>query len=481
MNHPMYPGCGTRGRWRANLVPAIFVAACGICLSFAVSTAGAGETDPSTSGQVSSPAVPDFISARPLIPDVLLDQKKVGFYWIGFPIIGYDPNTLFTAGGSVSLFENGPKDSPFFRYNAYVSKTTIAAAYSSGGASTVRFSYDAPNFRGTPWHLNIQAAYVKNDFLNYFGTGQSSLQPLNFPGSNLTYRSYDAYTSALNEIHNGQTYAYYDKFRQESYLASLNVQYDTFGGILRPFAGLQIAYYNIGDYSGASYQSGINQTTRLRSDFNAGRIVGFDGGWNNAVKLGLTYDTRDFAPNPSRGVLAQVIGLGSLRAFGSASTYGQVKVEARGYYSPFPQPTRFVLAGRIGYLGATSNTPFYILPLAPGVDSTSTWLGGFDSLRGFQNNRFIGNNVIVANASARWWFAQTTLWNQNLAFGTSAFVDSGTVLGGNSPTVQGGIDRYKVAGGVGFLLSWNVSTVVSFDLGKSREGTLFYMGLGFPY
>ena len=250
---------------------------------------------------------------------------------------------------------------------------------------------------------------------------------------------------------------------------------------MRPFVGVQISYYNIGDYTGASYQSGINQTTRLRTDYNAGLLKGFDGGWNNAVKLGLTYDTRDFAPNPSAGVFAQAIGLASLRAFGSATTYGQLKLDLRGYYSPFPKPTRFVLAGRIGYLGSTSNTPFYILPLAPGVDTTATWLGGFDSLRGFQNNRFIGNNVIVANAAARWWFAQTTVWNQNLAFGTSAFVDSGTVFGRGTATVSGGSNSYKVAGGVGFLLSWNVSTVVSFDLGKSREGTLFYMGLGVPY
>ena len=112
------------------------------------------------------------------------------------------------------------------------------------------------------------------------------------------------------------------------------------------------------------------------------------------------------------------------------------------------------------------------------MDTTSEWLCGVDSLRGFQNNRFVGNNVAVANAEVRWFFAKSTLWNQNLAYGSTAFVDSGSVFDSVGDT---SFKHWKVSGGIGFLLSWNVSTVVSFDLGKSGEGNLFYMGLGFPY
>ena len=48
--------------------------------------------------------VPEFISARKEIPPELLDQKKEGNYWIGFPIIGYDPDTLLNIGATVNLF-----------------------------------------------------------------------------------------------------------------------------------------------------------------------------------------------------------------------------------------------------------------------------------------------------------------------------------------------------------------------------------------
>ena len=112
------------------------------------------------------------------------------------------------------------------------------------------------------------------------------------------------------------------------------------------------------------------------------------------------------------------------------------------------------------------------------MDSSRTRLGGFDSLRGFQTNRFVGNNVAVASAEVRWFFAKSTVWNQNLAYGATAFVDAGSVFDTIGDT---SFKHSRSLGGVGFLLSWDVSTVVSFDLGKSGEGNLFYMALGFPF
>ena len=302
--------------------------------------------------------------------------------------------------------------------------------------------------------------------------GESTLAPLSFPGSDQTYSKYEDFLDAINQVHDGQTYRSYDNYRQQQVFADFSVERDTLGGILRPMAGVQVAYYDIGDYSGETHDGAVIQTTHLRSDYNAGRIKGFNGGWDNSVRLGLTYDTRDFAPNPSNGLFLQAIGRASLKAFGSSENYGQFKLEARGFYSPFPG-TRLVLAGRLGYLAQTSNTPFYILSQAPEVDTTSEWLGGFDSLRGFLNNRFVGNNVAVASASARWFFAKSTLWNQNLAYGATAFVDSGSVFNSVGDT---SFKNWKVSGGVGFLLSWNVSTVVSFDLGSQRRKQAFLYG-----
>jgi len=446
-------------------------------LSLVASGATAGDAGSSLTNEPNRPGVPDFISARQEIPADLFNQKREGTYWIGFPIIGYDPDTRLNIGGTIQVFENGPKDSPFFRYNAYERKTGIAAAYATGGAAQVRLSFDALNLNGSPWHIHGNARYVQNDFDNYFGVGPASLAPLSFPGSDQTFNRYRDFLDAINQIRDGKTYRFYDNYKQQQIFADFSIERDTLGGVLRPMAGVQVAYYDIGDYSGQTHDGAVVQTTHLRSDYNAGRITGFNGGWDNSIRLGLTYDTRDFAPNPSNGLFVQAMGRTALKAIGSSEDYAQFKLEARGFYSPFPG-TRLVLAGRLGYLAQTSNTPFYILSQAPEVDTTSTWLGGFDSLRGFQNNRFVGNNVAAASGAVRWFFAKSTLWNQNLAYGATAFVDSGSVFNSVGDT---SFKNWKVSGGVGFLLSWNVSTVVNFDFGASGEGKLFYMGLGFPY
>lgn len=422
--------------------------------------------------------VPKFMQARKQIPEDLLERKKEGKYWLGFPIIGYDPDTLLTIGATVNWFDDGPRDSPFFRYNSYDRKTSLAAAYATGGMSTIRFNFDAPNFNGTPFHINTGVTYLKNDYVNYFGVGERTLAPLSYPGSTRTYGSYESYLDALAQIDDGKTYTYYDTYQQQQIVANFDLQRDMLGGVLRPVAGIQIAYYDIGDYTGDTYDGAKIQSTHLRDDQDAGRITGFNGGWDNALKLGVTYDTRDFAPNPSNGVFLQAIGRMSLKALGSIENYGQLKLEGRGYYSPFPETTRLVLAGRVGYLAQTSNTPFFVLSQAPNADSSSSWLGGFDSLRGYQDNRFVGENVAVASAAARWFFAESTLWNQNLGFGVTTFVDSGSVFDSIGAT---SFRDWKVSGGVGFLLTWNVSTVVSFDLGVSEEGSNFYMGLGMPF
>ena len=224
----------------------------------------------------------------------------------------------------------------------------------------MRFTLDAPNVNDSPWHIYASAQYVKNDFSNYFGVGESTLAPLSFPGSDQTFSNYNDFLNAINQVHDGKTFRFYDAYRQQQVFADFSVERDTLGGILKPMAGLRVAYYDIGDYTGETHDGAIIQTTHLRADQDAGRITGFNGGWDNSVRLGLTYDTRDFAPNPSNGLFLQALARGSLKAVGSLENYGQFKLEARGFYSPFPR-TRLVLAGRVGYLAQTSNTPFYIL------------------------------------------------------------------------------------------------------------------------
>lgn len=51
--------------------------------------------------------------------------------------------------------------------------------------------------------------------------------------------------------------------------------------------------------------------TKLKADNETGEIHGFRGGWDNSVRLGLAYDTRDLEPNPRSGMFHDLLFVGS--------------------------------------------------------------------------------------------------------------------------------------------------------------------------
>src|SRR4029453_18460690 len=104
----------------------------------------------------------------------------------------------------------------------------------------------------------------------------------------------------------------------------VTVERDYWGGWLRPQIGLQITHVNVGDYTGDRIDSAVMQPTRLLTDNQAGRVIGFDGGWDNALKIGLAFDTRDFEPDPASGVMLQAVGRVSSQVLGSAFDYQQI-------------------------------------------------------------------------------------------------------------------------------------------------------------
>lgn len=430
--------------------------------------------DPKASDEPEIPE-PDFIRRKAPMPELMLEDKREGNYWLAFPAIGYNPDTLYTVGASVRWFKNGPKDGPFFRYTPYLESYRTVVTYSTGGAGKLLFEYDAKNIRDSPWHIRATVDLSLDNFAEYFGDGEQTLGALRFPGSPKSFGNLDDYLDALEEVTDGQTYARFVNFKQKRGLLNLAIERDTFGGLIRPFAGLQVAYYDIGDYTGETYNGGVIQPTRLRSDYESGRALGFHGGWDNALLVGLTYDTLDFQPNPTRGIFIQGVGRLSLQAIGSRYNYAQFKLEGRVYQPLWFERTGLVLAGRLAYVAQTGDIPFYAMPNIPGIDSNVRGLGGFQTLRGYAQNRFVAENAAIASTELRWTFGELTLWKQNLRLGTAAFLDSGSVFDSIGSTTT---RNWKSTYGAGFRLAWNVSTVVSFDYGISSEGHAFYVELG---
>ena len=263
---------------------------------------------------------PGFLANRAPLPDLLLKDKREGRYFTGFPAFGWNPETGVTYGAAVQWFDNGPADSPFFRYTPYRQRIAVAATDSTGGSTSVIIGYDRPYVADSPWRIRAAGVFDRNRFENYFGIGASTLGPLTFPGSSKQYDNWDEYEDALDQNVGGQTWARYNDYRKTEVGGLVTVERDFWGGWLRPQLGLQITHVDVRDYTGDTIDGAVMQPTRLFTDNQAGKIIGFRGGWDNALKIGLTFDTRDFEPDPASGVMLQAVGACRAKCWDRRST-----------------------------------------------------------------------------------------------------------------------------------------------------------------
>jgi outer membrane protein assembly factor BamA len=435
-----------------------------------------------TNGMVNAstePSPPPMLAARNPIPDLLLKNKKEGWYVTGIPLVGEDPEEGFGYGAELQIYDDGPADSPFFRYAPYRRRIVAGAAASTGGTESFYLSYDQPYVNDSPWRIRAYGGWFENKFANYFGTGTQTLGPLSYPGSPLTYRKFDDYQNALDNVVNGQTWKDYNHYQMQRALASFNVEYDLLGGRLRPLAGVQLNNWKFEDYTGQTIDGALMQETKLHEDARLGRIVGTEGGWDINLRLGLAYDTRDYEPDPTSGILAQVLASGSVKAMGSSFDYGSVILGFSHYTSLIPDVTHLVFAGNYLWADRFGEVPFYAgNSLSLPVDELKTGLGGWKTLRGYHSNRFVGDVTALATWELRWRFAETTIWKQHLGFALAAFTDTGRVFDNPGDMTLHG---WKIDAGGGLRLAWNVATVISFEYAVSEESALFYMELGHQF
>ena len=421
---------------------------------------------------------PEFCELKSPHPDRHLQDKKEGFYITGFPTIGVDPETGFGYGAAIQLFQNGPKDSPFFRYTPYRQRFLAVAQSSTEEVAMAAIGMDFPYLFDSPYRLRAVASGLHDPRMNYFGVGEDSMRPLNYPGSPDTFDRYDDFKDAISRNVGGTTWEHYAEYDHTEAILGADLERDLFGGILRPQIGFRIGRMWMDDYTGDRIDGATMAETHLHADERLGRIHGYDGGWDNVMKLGLTLDTRDFEPDPTKGVMLQVASRLSSQVYGSEFDYVQMTFDGRGFQSILKDYTRLVLAGRALYTIQYGDVPFYALSNLPLTDLRVSGLGGWESMRGFPASRFVGEAVVLLTAELRWSFVDFDMGSQHLKLGLAPFVDTGRAFDDPSMT---SFEDWKIDGGIGLRLAWNLSTLVSFDYGVSGEGEFFFMKLGMQF
>ncbi len=238
------------------------------------------------------------------------------------------------------------------------------------------------------------------------------------------------------------------------------------------------------------------------------------GGWNSTVRLGLLFDTRDKEGAPSRGVWAEAHATLAPKFLGTTNPYYRYSATFR-HYLPIVKNDVLTFAYRLNYEGTIGESaPYYVLPfitvMGPSYDRDG--MGGYRTIRGLMRNRVQGLDMASYNAELRWRFVNFALWNQNIAFGLSAFSDGTMVTRNYDMSFKGEAkyraeydeymarsgnrtsDRPHITVGAGLRFIMNQNFIVAFEYGlpvskfskdefiKNQDGDgAFYINTGFLF
>jgi hypothetical protein len=419
--------------------------------------------------------------ADKLAPDDLAN-KNDGGYVTGLPLFAYSTDIGLGLGARVYYYWDGHRDDPRFAHTPYLYRVFLQGFASTRGIQFHWLDFDAPKIGGSPYRIRSQLIYGRNINSNYFGLGKRALLPLAYPGSSKTYGSYADYTHDQAVIGpDGQVFTKYDQFDQlrPAWIASIERLFAD--DRVRVLAGFGVSYARIRDYTGKRVDAidaaghdaeAPEATTRLATDCAAGRLVGCGGGRDDYLRLGISYDTRDFEPDPNRGVFLDLAIDAGTVALGSQYDYLRMLIAARGYWSPAPDAADLVLAGRLLLEGQTNGTPFFSMDSLPFTEDPRAGLGGHRTLRGFRQDRFLGSVMAAANAELRWTWGHVRLWGQRFGFIAVPFVDIGRPFDALGELTL--YDWQRSYGGA-LRIAWNLATIVTVDYGRSSEDVGFYV------
>jgi outer membrane protein assembly factor BamA len=434
---------------------------------------------------VAQPAapVPDGFDERRRLGPEEYENKAEGGYFTGLPLVNYDTNTGVGFGARAYYYFDGERTDPRFAYTPYLYRAFLQAFATTGGYQFHWLDLDARNIFGSAFTFRGQLIYQYNTDQHYFGIGARSMGRLSFSGSAQSYRRYADYQAALDTIVAGQTRARYDSYRLAQPLLLLSVERPLLRGLLRPMLGLGFSHSDIENYAGQRVSVDVDGDevratqgpTRLSEDCAAGVITGCRGGYSNYLRLGIAFDTRDFEPDPNRGVFIDLaLDLGT-RLLGSGYDWARVMLAPRGYLSLLPGLTDLVGAARATLVVQSSDTPFFGMNMIPYVEDPRQGLGGLRTLRGFKQDRFVGPVMTLFNPELRWTLLRTPAFGQTFAWTLVPFIDLGAV---HDRVGDLGLSGWRRDQGAALRVAWNLATIITVEYAASDEDSGFYVNFG---
>jgi len=422
-----------------------------------------------------------------------LAKKREGRFTTGLPDLSSDPVTGFGVGIRTNTYWNGTRANPLFAYTPYLVRLRANVAYYTTNARELTLSLDAPYYRGSRWRFRVDFKAQQNPSNLYFGSNQSTLGPLRLPSDPAeTFDTYAEYNNARKRLRPGQageaafvSDALSNRFRETEFMLNLKADYALGKGKWRVMGGYEIQSLRYRTFQGTETDAvdpvsgegtkAPNGTSLLARDAQQGLVFGLAGGRVSLLQGALIYDTRDFEPDPTRGVYFEAANEFSDRFIGSEFSFNKLFLQGR-LYQRLPVGRRTVLAGRLA-AGTIfgKQAPFFEYQDQWSPDGSINALGGRQSLRGYRANRFLARSLAFANVELRVRVADLKVGRQNFGFGIAPFFDAGTV---RDRWQDLNFKNIKTSYGLGARVAWNLSTILFFDYGLSKEDRLFYFGIG---
>lgn len=449
----------------------------------------AATPQPETTGKPAEPALDEkalkkygvseelveSLKRKRVLSDKDFEKKKEGGFITGLPLVNSDPNTGIGYGARVFYFYNGEKEDPLFRRTPYRHQVYAQFFQTTFGYQYHELNWDAPYIMNSLFRVRSAIVFEKNIWANYFGTGARTMRPLSF--NNTTYDKYGEYNTELRKINNGETNSAFNRYAFERPAVVAFFERDFFGGIVRPQLGVHIGKYNIRDLEGSEVQAdggeAKSKQTLLGIENAQGLVRGYNGGWHNLARFGLTIDTRDFEPDPNKGQMFEAIVETSNRAWGSEFNFTRYTVSERVFFSPFEKWVDLVVAGRAVYTQAVGDMPFYSLDQFSSTERIFQGaLGGLRSLRGYKASRFSATNMALANLELRWTMFDFTVAGQHFAPILVPFFDIGSAFD-QPKDITNSAWRYSY--GAGLRIAWNQATIIIVDYAMSKEDSNLFI------
>lgn len=286
------------------------------------------------------------------------------------------------------------------------------------------------------WRLGLTLSLTRANRLGYFGQGNGT--------------HYDRDSTS------GRSYFY--RVSRRTHGARLTVQRQVAGPV-RVLVGGTFEHTDFRELPGES----VFQRDRI-----AGTIRPDELPFNDAVgRAGVIFDTRDLEVDPHKGVFAEAL-------VGSGRGYTRTSAMLRAYAHPLE---RLVVAARLGAENMTGTPPISAQMTMETSDGPVVALGGFRSLRGYYDGRFVGPGKLVGGIEARYG----VIWAPRLLeIKLFAFYDAGRVFGPGE-TVRLTRQGLHAALGGGVAIAMMRNTLVILEGGKGTEGAQVTFATAWSY